>query len=351
MDEALTAIDRIIGTTQFNGKKLLDGSLGIQVTGVDDTDITDLNVYSRGESDLAATVTLQQSASQAVVSVAAASATGDTAINVLGKDGSVVIEISSGEAQSAVAAKINAATAQTGVTASASAGDLSLTSSAYGDDAFVRVTVVDPNSTDASFSNQNDSGTNAQVDVNGQAAAVDGKTVNYTANGSSLSFNITDAFNQSAVGATSTFTVNANGGATFQLGTNSQTRATIGIDALYSDMLGSGDIGYLGSVSSGRANNLTNDPNAAAQIASLASAQLATIQGRIGGFQRFQVETAINQQTATKESLSSALGTIRDVDYAEATADMNRQNVLMQASMSLLAVANQQSSQVLTLLR
>ena len=350
VDEALTAIDRIVGTTSFNGAKLLDGSLGVQVTGVTDADLTDLNVYSRGESDLAVTVELQQSASQAVVSIAATSATDDTAINVLGKDGSVVIEIATDENLSAVAAKINAATAQTGVTASANGGDLSLLSSDYGDDAFVRVTVVDATSTDTSFSDQSDTGTNAQVDVNGQAASVDGKTVNYSANGTSLSFEITDAFNESAVGTTSTFTVKASGGATFQLGTNSQTRATIGLDALYTHMLGSGSAGYLSSLGSGKTNSLVNDPNTAAQIASLASSQLATVQGRIGGFQRFQVETAINQQTATKESLSSALSTIKDVDYAEATAEMNRQNVLMQASMSLLALANQQSSQVLTLL-
>ncbi len=350
VDSALSAIDRIIGTTQFNGKKLLDGSLGIQTTGVTAADITDLKVYSRSPSSLAVTVELQQAASAAVVSIAAAVATDDTAINILGKDGGVVIEIATGEALSAVAAKINAATAQTGVTASASAGDLSLLSSDYGEDAFVRVTVV-ADTTDASFSDQNDAGADALIDVNGQAAAVDGKAVNYSANGVSFSFNITDAFNESAVGTTSTFTVAATGGATFQLGTTSQTRSVIGIDALYTHMLGHGDYGYLESLAGGKSNSLIDDPNAAAQIASKAAEQLATVQGRIGGFQRFQVETALNQQTATKESLSAALSTIRDVDYAEATANLNRQSVLMQAAMSLLGLANQQTAQVLSLLQ
>ncbi|GAG43999.1 unnamed protein product, partial [marine sediment metagenome] len=57
------------------------------------------------------------------------------------------------------------------------------------------------------------------------------------------------------------------------------------------------------------------------------------------------------QQTATKESYSAALSTIKDVDYAQATSDMTRQNVLMQSAMSLLGLANQQAMQVLTLLR
>jgi flagellin-like hook-associated protein FlgL len=350
VDSALEAIDQIIGTTQFNGKKLLDGSFGIQTSGVTAADLTDLKVYSREDTDLSVTVELQQAASAAVVSIAAAVATDDTAINILGKEGSVVIEIASGEALSAVAAKINAATAQTGVTASASAGDLSLLSSDYGEDAFVRVTVVDRETADASFSDQNDTGVDAQINVNGQAAAVDGKAVNYSANGVSFSFNITDAFNESAVGTTSAFTVSADGGATFQLGTTAQTRQTIGIDALYTHMLGHVDYGYLDSLAGGRANSLIDDPNAASQIATKAAEQLGTIQGRIGGFQKFQVETALNQQTATKESLSAALSTIKDVDYAEATAELNRQSVLMQAAMSLLGLANQQSAQVLSLL-
>lgn len=350
VDSALAAIDRIIGTTEFNGQKLLDGSLGIVTTGVTAADITDLKVYSRSTTDLSVKVELKQSASQAVVSIAATSAGDDTAIKVQGKTGAAVFEIAQGENLSAVAAKINAATAQTGVTASANGGDLSLLSSDYGDDAFVRVTVVSTTTTDAAFSSQSDTGTDAKINVNGQTAAVDGKTVNYSANGVSLSFNITDAFNESAVDTSSTFTVKADGGATFQLGTSSQTRATIGIDSLYTHMLGDGAYGYLQSLAGGKDNDLASDPNNAAIIATKAAEQLATIQGRIGGFQKFQVDTALNQQTATKESLTAALSTIRDVDYAEASAEMNRQSVLMQAGMSLLGLANQQSAQVLSLL-
>src|SRR5690606_24494769 len=47
IDNALDAIDRIIGTTEFNGKKLLDGSLGITTTGVDVTKLTDVRVHSK----------------------------------------------------------------------------------------------------------------------------------------------------------------------------------------------------------------------------------------------------------------------------------------------------------------
>jgi len=42
---------------------------------------------------------------------------------------------------------------------------------------------------------------------------------------------------------------------------------------------------------------------------------------------------------------------VNDVDYAQESAELARQNVLLQSAISLLGVASQQSSQVLSLLR
>jgi flagellin len=353
IDEAVAAIDRIIGTTEFNGKKLLDGSLGIHTTGVDTTKISDLKVYSRDpDSDTALTVSVSSAAEKAQLQIATTSATDDTQLSIQGTEGVVVIDITSGEDLTDVATKINAATAQTGVTASASGGDLTLLSSDYGSAAFVRVSVIDTNTTDSSFSAGSDEGVDASVTVNGQATAVDGLQVGYSANGVSLTFNLTEDYNDGTVSGDESFTISsASGGATFQLGTSSATRATIGIDGLYSHQLGSAVMGYLSSLKGGGTNSVISDPNQAAQIASAAAAQVAKAQGRLGGFLQFQVGTALNQQNATRESLTSALSTIKDVDYATETAELSRLNVLMQASMSLLGLANQQSSQVLSLLR
>lgn len=198
VDEAISAIDRIIGTTTFNGKKLLDGTLGIRTSGVDATKLTDLKVFSRNpDADSTLTVDVTNSATKAQFTAATTSATGDTSITVQGKDGSVVIDILSGENLSSVAAKVNAATAQTGVTASASGGNLTLLSSDYGSSSFVRVTKLDAN--DSSFGEGSDDGTDAVVTVNGQTAAVDGLNVNYSANGISASFNLTENYNNGTV--------------------------------------------------------------------------------------------------------------------------------------------------------
>lgn len=353
VDEAIAAIDQIISTTEFNGQKLLDGSLSIVTSGVDTTKISDLKVYRRDpDSDTTLTVSVSSAAEKAQYEVATTSATDDTTISIQGAEGTAVIDITSGENLSSVAAKINAATAQTGVTASASSGSLTLLSSDYGSSKFVRVSVVDTDTSDTSFSAGSDYGSDASVTINGQTAAVDGLEVSYSANGVSLSFNLTEDYNDGTVSGDESFTISSSaGGATFQLGTTSATRATIGIDGLFSQQLGSATLGYLSSLKGGGTNNLIDNPNQAALIADAAAEQVAKLQGRLGGFLQFQVGTALNQMNATYESLTSALSTIKDVDYATETAELNRQNVLMQVSMSLLGLAQQQSAQVLSLLR
>jgi len=350
VDNALAAIDRIVSTTQFNGKKLLDGSMAINVSDVTGTQISDVRVYSRDPDSTSTTISVNVSAAAEkaqLASYATTSAAAATTITVMGKLGTATIEIAVGENLSSVASKVNAATAQTGVAASTNAGNsqLHLSSNTYGTASFVRVTHIDGDSTN--YESNNDYGADATVAVNGQVTAVDGLEVNFSSNQLSLAFNLTESFNQST--ETSSFTVTT-GGATFQLGTDSTTRTNIGIDGLYSQQLGSGSLGYLSSLKSGGSYSLLSDPSQAAAIASEAAEQVAKAQGRIGGFQKFQVGTALNQMNATKEGLSSALSTIRDVDYASETAELNRQSVLLQSAIALLGLANQQAGQVLSLL-
>lgn len=350
IDEALTAIDRIVGSAEFNGKKLLDGSMGITTTGVDTTKISDLRVFSRNSNAATSlSVTLNTAATQASASLATTSASADTSVQIQGKNGSVTINIAAGEALSSIEAKIDASTTQTGVEGVISGSALVLRSSDYGSSSFVRSTVISGDTTN--YAAVNDSGSDANVTINGQATAVDGLTVNYNSNGTSLTFNLTEDYNDGTVTGAESFNVENSGGATFQLGTTSNTRSTIGIDGLYASQLGSSVTGYLETLRGGAANSVVNNPNQAAKIATEAAEQIAKAQGRLGGFQKFQVKSAMAQQTAAKEGLTGALSTIRDVDYASETANLNRQNVLMQSAISLLGMANQQSSQILSLLR
>ncbi len=362
IDDAIAAIDRIVGTTEFNGKKLLDGTLGINTSGVTSSQITDVQVFSRDASSSSSTsvsVRLNASATRATQTNAIVnSAAAATSFSIQGAKGTAVIDIAVDENLSAITAKINAATAQTGVVASQTGATaaIGLRSENFGASQFVKVSVLSGGdlygATDLTAFNV--SGTDASISVNGQNAAVDGLNVSFSAGGLSLNFNITSSFNSSAAGTTSSFSVNSTGGATFQLGAEASTRTTIGIDGLFSQQLGSSLNGYLSSLKSGGSNSVLTNPNnasTAATIAGDAISQIARVAGRIGGFNKFQVDTALNQANATKEGLTSALSTIKDTDFASESANLNRQNVLLQSAIQLLGLANQQTSQVLGLLR
>ena len=195
-------------------------------------------------------------------------------------------------------------------------------------------------------------GTDAQITINGVNAAVDGLDVHYNANGVSLSFSLTSDFGSgNTANTTSTFTVQATGGATFQLGTEAATRSTIGIDSLASYKLGGGDSGgFLTNLQSGGSADLETDTQTALTVVRRAMSDVASARGRIGGFQKFQVQTSINSLNAAKTGLSSARSIIAETDYAVATAELNRQSVLLNSGISLLGLANQQATQILSLL-
>ncbi|MCH7813100.1 MAG: hypothetical protein IID40_03675 [Planctomycetes bacterium] len=358
IDNAIASIDRIVNTTSFNGKKMLDGNLAIRTTGVSSTDISNLRVFSRANSSANVTVNVNVTNSATTASASLGSfgngdtASGTTTLAITGTLGTATISIASGATQAQVVTAINNATDITGVTATGAASAIGVNSTGFGSDEFVTVQVLsggainDGNSISNTTRNE---GNDAVVQVNGTNAGVDGLDVNYSAAGLSLSFSLTAALNTG--GGTTSFTVQATGGATFQLGTDSTTRSTIGIDSLASYNLGGGDSGgFLRELTAGGSADLNTDVAKALNIVRKAIGDVANARGRIGGFQKFQVQTSINSLNATKVGLSDARSVIAETDYAFATAELNRQSVLLNAGISLLGLANQQASQILSLL-
>ena len=138
---------------------------------------------------------------------------------------------------------------------------------------------------------------------------------------------------------------------TFQLGTNSTTQSTIGLDSLATHTLGGGDAGaLLNELKSGGAADLASKSANTLKAVRKAITQVASAKGRLGGFQKFQVQTSINSLTTNAQSLTAAKSIIADTDYALASAELNRQSVLLNSGISLLGLANQQASQILSLL-
>ncbi|MGD2109015.1 MAG: flagellin [Phycisphaerae bacterium] len=375
IDDALTAIDRIVSTTNFNGKKLLDGSFSIQTTGVaGNSDLSNVRVFSRSQATSDTTLTVDRVASAqlatatfATMDGAATTRTdGATEVVIQGALGATTLTIASSLTQAQVVAAINGAKGQTGVSAIQNAGNIALNSTTYGTDAFVSVQVLSGGTINSSYGTATDdgdttndiaavaktTGADATININGQNAATDGLDVVYSANGLSLSFTLGEDFGRGATAATQTsFTVKASGGATFQLGTTADTRQTIGIDSLATfNLAGGNGTARLSEMKSGGSVDLGSDPGGALSTIREAISDLASIRGRIGGFQKFQVGSAIKSLEAANIGLTEAAGVIGDTDFATATARLNQETVLIQAGVSLLGVANQQAAQLLSLL-
>jgi len=77
---------------------------------------------------------------------------------------------------------------------------------------------------------------------------------------------------------------------------------------------------------------------------------VAQLRGRFGSLQNRLQSTIANLGVAS-ESLSAAESRIRDVDVAYETAQLTRNNILQQASISILSQANQQPQAALQLLQ
>jgi len=356
IDSAIEAIDRIVGTTTFNGQRLLDGSMaiGTAMTGADATKIRDVKVYTRPADatsfslavNVASAATKASTAATGWVNMGGANTTlsAETTLSITGKLGSASVTIAAGADQSAVITAINDVTALTGVTATASSTAIRLESQDYGSDATISVSVL---SGDEDFVSGGDiaqiAGTDAVVTVNGAAAAVDGRKGYWSGNGYSVSFTLAD-------NTTGSRTIQiAGGGATFQLGPGS-TRSTIGINGMYSWMLGEAGVGYLSELKSGGSKDLNQDVAGAASVIAKVVSQVAGTAARIGGFQTYEVRSAVNTLTKTREGLANARSVIEDADYAAETANLNRYRTLMDAATSLLGIVTEQRRDLLSLL-
>jgi flagellin len=76
---------------------------------------------------------------------------------------------------------------------------------------------------------------------------------------------------------------------------------------------------------------------------------ISSLRGSLGAIQN-RLGSTINNLAITVENLSSAESRIRDVDVAYETAQLTRNSILQQASISVLAQANAQPQSALTLL-
>ena len=132
---------------------------------------------------------------------------------------------------------------------------------------------------------------------------------------------------------------------TFQIG----TKANQSIRAGFTDMR-SEALGLKGT--NGKKLDITSQANAnvAINVLDNALAKVLNQQTTLGALQSRMLFTSANINTAS-ENTQASMSIIRDADMAKEMTAYTKDNVLMQASQSMLAQANQNSSSVLSLLQ
>jgi len=125
------------------------------------------------------------------------------------------------------------------------------------------------------------------------------------------------------------FQVGINNGDTLSMGFSATDAATLGVDAL----------------------DFTTAAGASAAIDSIDTAidTVSTSRSTIGAAMN-RLNVTINNLSTANENLSAANSRIRDVDVAEETASMTRNQILSQAGVAVLAQANQFPSSALSLI-
>jgi flagellin len=102
----------------------------------------------------------------------------------------------------------------------------------------------------------------------------------------------------------------------------------------------------------GAAIDLSTATGAQAALTTLDTAIEAVSTNRAAlGTTQNRLQVSISNLGSARENMASANSRIRDVDVASETAEMTRNNILMQAGVSVLAQANQAPSVALSLLR
>ncbi len=360
IDSDVQSITRIAGTTSFAGLNLLDGSLNYITSGVATSAISALTISQANlgtSTSIPVNVNVISSAKLADLQFRTSAITKSVTLEIAGNTGVQTLSFVSGTTASAIGFAVNNISDSTGVTASlidaanANSG-ITFQSTGYGSASFVSIQAQSGafQTTDTTGSDkQRAVGADAVATING--ALTVGNGLELKLNTSSLDLDLTL---NSAVGIGKTSFAITGGGALFQLGgqVNSQQQVSIGIGSVAASSLGNNVVGFLNDiVTGGNASIVGGDAEKASLIVAAASQQVASLQGRLGAFEKNTLETNTASLQVTLENVTSSESDIADADFASETANLTRAQILVQAGTSVLATANNTPQTVLTLLQ
>ena len=346
----LSELDRLASTVQFNSRKLLDGTFAnsqFQI-GANANETVAFSISSINTADLGAKV-LQ---GNAVSSTALAALTSVT-INGI----SVTIN-----AQSTIDVVINAVNNKSGDTKATAiknsqtvvvdTGFIALTTAAATQTLTLNGVAISLSTGNADANSTFIATVNGFTNQTGVAAATNSVGITFTrGNGGTISFAETTA--SVGVGDVVASTAARTFSAGFTLSVDLNQSLSV-VSSATADGLGFTS-GVVATTATSKAINglsISNvsGANDAIQTIDFGLGQLNRIRGDIGAVQNRFI-SAISSLSVTSENLSAARSRVRDADVAQETAELTRNQILIQAGVAVLAQANQLPSVALSLLK
>lgn len=359
VDSAIQSITRISNTTNFAGQRLIDGSLDYITSGVSNTAFSDVQINQANfgtSKNIPVNVDVITSAQQGELQFRGSAIAKTVTLEINGTDGVDTLTFASGTGAAAIASAVNRSTDVTGVHASLinSANPnsgVTFASNDWGSKAFVSVKAQSGTfaTTDVTGAAHNrDTGRDAAATIDGALTVGNGLDIKLSSSTLDLDLTLDKKF-----GAGKTSFEITGGGALFQLGSvvTANQQVNIGIQSVAASKLGDSTQGFLSDLISGGTASLTGGHAAqASKILEEAISQVASLRGRLGAFEKNTLDTNTASQQTALENVTSSESDIRDTDFAAATAELTRDQILTQAGTSVLAQANSTPQQVLKLL-
>ncbi|RKQ14558.1 flagellin [Ureibacillus endophyticus] len=301
MDQLGKEIDRIAETTEFNTKKLIDGSM-------DKTTKSTANVNTGG-----------------VLKKAGAAAAADTLLTDLeDKDGNSLGIVVGDKID--VSYVIDGATKTDTITVDAATNLEALFSGTkLAADTDVSVTA--------------DGQVELVAAATGIAGAVHGVTVTVKDSNGNVKSGATNALSSFSE-TTQATDDHSDGSATFHIGANTGQNINLALKDMGASALG---VKNLKVENQGQA-------NVAIKVIDEAISKVSKERSKLGATQN-RLEHTINNLNTSAENLTAAESRVRDVDMAKEMMNQTKYNILTQAAQAMLAQANQQPQGVLQLLR
>ncbi|MBX2811621.1 MAG: hypothetical protein KTR25_07420 [Myxococcales bacterium] len=345
VNQLLAEVDRIATQTEFNGRKLLDGSfndLKFQVGAYSDQNVS-LSIDSARYFALGA---IAQQTSSSVTNTALTA--GELTLNGVGIRSSAATDdmlSSTGNAASAVAkaAAINSGSAEHGVVATADATTVTIAGGIAAHaftSADLLINGIDVGSVsvaadDSTYALRN--AINAIGDQTGVLATLDSSNNLVLTAGDGRNIEISGTAPQGAAFAASpagvTYgTITLESDDAFTIGGGTPANAGLG--------------GAVGTVLVNTAVNIStidlgtqSGANTSIGLLDTAIRQVSTQQANLGAILS-RMDAAVSNLSAASENISAARSRIRDADFAAETADFSKNQILQQASTAMLAQAN-----------